>query len=104
MICKLLDKQVKNIFTYIEKSGIGNKVVAVVTEKALIERVNLEHLKNLDLENSSWAKSLFKKMGFVKRVATTGRRDIPECAEKEAKILFLHQIVDLVEEIIVLPH
>ena len=43
-------------------------------------------------------------MGFVERVATTGRRDIPEFAEKEAKILFLHQIVDLVEEIIVLPH
>ena len=37
-------------------------------------------------------------MGFVKRAAATGRPDIPEGAKKEAKILFFHQIVDLVEE------
>ena len=37
-------------------------------------------------------------MGFVKRVATTGRPDIPESAKKEAEIIFLHQVVYLVEE------
>ena len=37
-------------------------------------------------------------MGFAKSAATTGRPDIPEGAKKEAEILFLHQIVDLVEE------
>ena len=37
-------------------------------------------------------------MDFVKRVATAGRPDIPECAKKEAEILLLHQINDLVEE------
>ena len=42
--------------------------------------------------------SFFKKMGFVKRVATTGRPDIPESAKKEAEIIFLHQVVYLVEE------
>ena len=71
--------------------------MAVVTAKSLIERSNLEHLKDLDLENSSWAKSLFKRMGFVKRAATTERPDIPYGAKKGAKILFLHQIVYLVE-------
>ena len=44
-------------------------------------------------------KKPFKRIGFVKRAATTGRPDIPEGAKKEAKILFFHQIVDLVEEI-----
>ena len=68
--------------------------MAVATAKALIERSNLEHLKELDLEYSSWAKSLFT----TGRPATTGRSDIPEGTKKEAEIIFLHQIVDLVEE------
>ena len=80
-----LDKQVQEyLHIYRKTGGIVNKVVAVATAKALIERSNLEHLKDLDLENSSWAKSLFKRMGFVKRAATTGRPDIPEGAKKEA--------------------
>ena len=37
-------------------------------------------------------------MAFAKRAATTGRPDIPEGARKEAEILFLHQIDDLVQE------
>ena len=37
-------------------------------------------------------------MAFVKRAATTGRPDIPEGARKEAEILFLYQIDDLVQE------
>ena len=64
--------------------------MVVATAKALIERSNLEHLKEMDLENSSWAKSLFKRLGFVKMAATTGRPNIPEGAKKEAEILFLH--------------
>ena len=42
-------------------------------------------------------------MGFVKRAATTGRPDIPESAKKGAEIIFLHQIVYLVEENNILP-
>ena len=43
-------------------------------------------------------------MGFAKSAAKTGRPDVPEGAKKEAEILFLHQIVDLVEEKNVPPH
>ena len=53
---------------------------------------------NLDLENSSWAKSIFKGIDFVKKAATTVRPDIAEGTHKKGKILFLHQIVDLVKE------
>ena len=72
--------------------------MAVATAKPLIKRSNLEKLKDLDLENSSWAKSLFKRMSFVKEAAATGRPDISEGTEKEAEFLFLHQIVDLLKE------
>ena len=99
MIGKLPDKYVqKYLYIYRKKGGIVNKFVAVATAKALIERSNFEYLKDLDLQNSSWAKSLFKRMGFAKRRAATGRPDIPEGAKKEVEVLLLHQIVDLVEE------
>ena len=96
MTGKLLEKQVQEyLYIYRKKGCIVNKVLAVATAKALIERSNLKHSKDLDLENSSRAKSLFNRMGFVKRAATTGRPDIPEGAKKEAEILLLHQIVGL---------
>ena len=91
MFSKLQGKQVQEyLYIYRKKCGIVNKVVIVATAKALIEKSNFEHLKDLDLENSSWAKSFFKRMGLVKWEAETGRTDISEIAEKEAEILFFH--------------
>ena len=58
-------------------------------------QLNLGHI---DLDSSSWAKSLFKRMGFVKRMKTTGKVEIPEGAMKEAQLLYLHDIMSLVEE------
>ena len=55
-------------------------------------------MKAIDIENTSWAKSIFQCMGFVKRAATTGRPEIPEGARKEAGLLFHRQIVELVDE------
>ena len=48
------------------KEGVVNTVVAIDTAKALIARSQDEHLKGIDLESTSWAKSLFKRMGFKK--------------------------------------
>ena len=63
---KLLDKQVQEyLYIYRKKVIWSTKVVTVATAKTLIKRNNLEHLKDLDLEDSSWVKSLFKRMGFV---------------------------------------
>ena len=65
--------------------------MAVATTKVLIEISNLGHLIDL---NSSWEKSVFLRIDFVKRAAAKGRPDIPEEAKNEAKILLLHQMVD----------
>ena len=62
--------------------------MAVATAKPLIKRSNLEKLKDLDLENSSWAKILFKRMSFVKGAAATGRPDISEGTKKEVEFHF----------------
>ena len=46
---------------------------------------------------------LFQRMGFVKRVRTTGKTEISDPAMMEAKLLFQHQITSLVEEHKILP-
>ena len=73
-------------------------MVAIVTAKALIAKSDLEYRKALDLENSSWAKSLFWRMGFVRRGKTASKPEIPQRAKNEAALILQHQIVDLVEK------
>ena len=73
-------------------------MVAIVTAKALIAKSDLEYRKALDLENSSWTKSLFRRMGFVRRGKTVSKPEIPQRAKNEAALILQHQIVDLVEK------
>ena len=51
-----------------------------------------------DLDSSSWAKSLFKRMGLAWRMEITDKVDIPEGAWKEVELMYLHNIVAIVEE------
>ena len=85
------------------KGGAMNTMVANTTVKASIEKSNAEHLKYIDLEHSSWAKSLFRRMGLIKRVFTAMKPEIPENAKNEAKLLFQHQIISYVEQKVI-PH
>jgi len=66
--------------------------------KVLITRNPQLNLQHIDLDSSSWAKSLFQRMGFTRRMKTTGKVEIPEGAKQEAELLFLHSIVTLMEE------
>ena len=93
-----LDEKVK-IFLHVlrRKGGVGNTVVAVATAKALIARSSDEHLNCLDLDSSYWANSLFRRMDFMKQTCTTSKPEIPELAKEEAKLIFQHQIANLVE-------
>ena len=75
-----------------------NTVVAMAIAQALIAKSEDKNLKVLDLEKTSWTKSLFYRMGFVKRSATAGKRVIPDGAKKEAGLLYHHQILKFVEE------
>ena len=44
---------------------------------------------DIDIDSSSWAQSLFRRMGFVKRRKTSSKVDIPEAARKEIEYVFL---------------
>ena len=44
-----------------------------------------------------WTKSLFPYLGFVRRFATTGTVEIPECVKREAELLYIKNTVNLIE-------
>ena len=79
------------------QGGVVSRTIAIATARALIARnpqYNLGHVKI----DSSWAQSLFRRMGFKRRMRTTGKVEIPEGARKEAELLYLHDIVSIVEK------
>ena len=85
LILETVDEKLCNFLQIVRrKGGVVNSVVAIATAKALIAKSDLEYLKALDLEHSSWTKSLFRKMGFVRRAKTTSKLEIPERAKNEA--------------------
>ena len=53
---------------------------------------------NIDIDSSSWAQSLFRRMKFVKRRKTSSKVDIPEAARKEIEYVFLYEITSRVEK------
>ena len=65
---------------------------------ALIKRYPEEKLDHTDLKQSCWAQSLFRRMGFVRRLGTTGKVPIPDSLKKELKKSYLHGIVKKVED------
>ena len=79
------------------KGGVVNSLVTIATEKALLKRYPRLEEENSKIERS-WAQSLFRRMGFVRRIKTTGKVHIPVGAQKEAELKFLHQIVNQVEK------
>ena len=83
---------------YRSHGGPVNSLIAVSIAKVLIARNPQLNLDHIDLDSSYWAKSLFQRMGFTRRMKTTGKVEIPEGAKHEAELLCLHNIVTIVEE------
>ena len=94
-----IDEKVKNFILILRrKGGVVNSVVAIAAAQALNQKSPDEHLKCVDLDSSSWTQSLFRRMSFVRRMCTTDKPEIPDQDVKEAKLLFQHQIVSIVED------
>ena len=72
-------------------------IVAKYAAKALIQQ-HSDVVGNVDIDNSSWAKRLFQRLGYVKRMRTSCKVEIPDGVRKEIEYLFLHEIVSVVEE------
>ena len=55
-------------------------------------------MNHIDLDETSWAQSLFRRMKFVRRFTTTGKVPIPEALRTELEKAYLHSIVRKIEE------
>ena len=53
---------------------------------------------NWNLESSSWAQSLFCRIGFIRRRGTMAKLEIPGGAFKEERLLFTNNIVSKVDK------
>ena len=85
-----------------ENFRIRMKSIANATARALIQRFP-QAVGNIDLESTAWARSLFKRMGFVKRRKTSSKVEIPDAARKEIEFLFHHEIITYVEKFKIAP-
>ena len=47
------------------------------------------NLNHIELDESSWAQSLFRRMKFVRRFTSTGKVPIPEALCKELEKVYL---------------
>ena len=48
-------------------------------------------------EDTIWARSLFRRMGFVRRSGTTAKVPVPDDLKKEIELTYLHEIVGNIE-------
>ena len=85
------------MITLRRRGGVVNRTIAVAAVKGLIQSSSDPDLKRIKI-NTSWAQSLFRRMGFVRRMATTAKIPIPDKARKEIQLVFMHNIVQKVEK------
>ena len=81
-----------------KKGGVVNEVVARSVAKTLVNCSGKPELMSVDLDGKWLIQSLFRHMGFVRRVATTSKVEIPEGAKKEAELVYLRTIVSTIEK------
>ena len=55
-------------------------------------------MEHLNIEETSWSKSLFKRIGYVQRLATTGKVEISEKLKAEIETVYLYGIVQKINE------
>ena len=78
--------------------GVISRVVAEASAKALVKRHSEYNLEHLNIEESSWSKSLFKRMDYVRRLATTGKVEISEKLKAEIETVYSYGIVQKINE------
>ena len=71
--------------------------LAIAAGKGLIQKYP-NTVGNIDIVSSSRAKSLFKRMGYVRWIKTSSKVKIPDGTRREIEFLFHHEIVTMMEK------
>ena len=81
-----IDEMVQRFLLAVRKKGrVVNAVVTRSVAKALVKRSGKRELEVIDLDSRWWIQSLFRRMHFVRRTATTSKVEIPEAKKKKKK-------------------
>ena len=92
-------KLTKKVLLYIQqvsqRGGIISRRIAVSAAKVLLERD--ESLGKIKV-TETWAKSLLRRMGYVRRAKMLSTVEIPERVRKEIEYQYLYQIVSAIEK------
>ena len=86
------------------RGRLVSRTIKIATTKALTARNPQYNLGHIDLDSCALAKSLFKRMGLTKRMSTTGKIEITARAKEDDELLFMYEIVALVEENNIYPN
>ena len=81
-----------------KKGGVVNEVVTRSVAKTLVKCSGKPELMSVHLNSKWWIQSLFCRMGFVGKTATTSKVKILEGAKKEAELVYLHTVVSTIEK------
>ena len=79
------------------RGAVISRSMASAAVKALLVRYP-DMVGMIDVENSSWAKSLFQRMSYSRRKATTAKLELLPGTLKEVELVFYNQIVEKVEK------
>ena len=79
------------------REAVISRAGAITAATALLKKYP-KIVGKIDLESSSWAKSLFMRMGYVRRKNTSLKVEIPDKARKEIEYQFHFDIVSKVEK------
>ena len=91
-------QKMQSYITALSNRGLViSRSVATSAAEALIKQ-HPGAIAYLDFESSSWAQSLFRRMGYVRRRHTSTKVDIPDVARREVQYVFLYEIVFNIEK------
>ena len=87
----------KYLWAASNRGAVISRTSAVSAAKALLQKYT-NIVGKIDLESSSWAKSLFIHMGYVQQRNISSKVEIPEKTRKEVEYQFHYDIVSKVEK------
>ena len=94
----VIDEKVRKFLMVLsEKVGHISYGIASTTKNVLLSRSEDLYLKNIKT-TPIWGRSILQRLRFQRRVATSGKLEIPEAAKKDARRQHHFRIVNIIEK------
>ena len=85
------------------RGGRISRTIVIAAAKAFAIRSNDPSVRNIVL-GETWAQSLFRRMGYKRRLGTTSKVSISNKARNEIELIFMHKLCRKLKSTIFLIH